>query len=188
VENTNLGAVETETLSRNVASVISPPPVEAEEVEILTAAEIAVVLDKLAGHHLFAIAAVDLATGLRRGELLALPWSNVDLDAATLRVERSLEETKAGLRFKPPKTAHGRRTISLPPSTVTALREHRRKQLETRLASASAGRSRMRWSSANPTVRRSCPPGSAIRGGTPASASSCRASASTACGMRTHPR
>jgi integrase len=38
------------------------------------------------------------------------------------------------LRFKPPKTAHGRRTISLPPNAVTALREHRRKQLETRLA------------------------------------------------------
>jgi integrase len=45
-----------------------------------------------------------------------------------------LEETKAGLRFKPPKTAHGRRTISLPPNVVAALREHRRKQLETRLA------------------------------------------------------
>jgi integrase len=91
------------------------------------------VLDKLAGHQLFAIAAVDLATGLRRGELSALRWSNVDLDAATLRVERSLEETKAGLRFKPPKPAHGRRTISLPANAVTALREHKVKQLELRM-------------------------------------------------------
>ena len=39
---------------------------------------------------------------MRRGELLGLQWGDVDLDKATLKVERSLEETKAGLRLKPP--------------------------------------------------------------------------------------
>jgi integrase len=62
---------------------------------------------------LYSIVGLDLATGLRRGELLALAWYNVYLEAATLRVERSLEQTKAGLAFKKPKTKHGRRTISL---------------------------------------------------------------------------
>jgi integrase len=127
-------AVEAETISRNVAAIISPPKIEAEEVVILDADQIATVLEKLAGHDLYALVAVDLATGLRRGELLALPWSSIDLDGGSLRVERSLEETRGGLRFKPPKTVHGRRTISLPPNAVAALREHRRKQLETRLA------------------------------------------------------
>ena len=51
-----------------------------------------------------------------------------------LRVKRSLEETKAGLRFKSPKTKHGRRTISLPASAVKSLREHRIKQMELLLA------------------------------------------------------
>jgi len=51
-----------------------------------------------------------------------------------VRIERSLEETKSGLRFKPPKTKHGKRTISLPPNAVAVLREHRRKLLETRMA------------------------------------------------------
>ena len=51
-----------------------------------------------------------------------------------MRVERSLEETADGLRFKPSKTKHGRRTISLPPSAVDALRAHRRQQLERRVA------------------------------------------------------
>jgi integrase len=54
-----------------------------------------------------------LATGMRRGEILALRLY-VDLDAAVVHVQRSLEETQAGLRFKAPKTAHGRRIISLP--------------------------------------------------------------------------
>jgi len=127
-------AVESEVLSRNVAGIKSPPKVEHQEVEILTEEQIALVIDKLAGHRLCEIVVVDLASGLRRGELLALRLSDVDLDEAKLRVERSLEETKGGLRFKPPKTAHGKRTISLPPNAVAVLRENRRKLLETRMA------------------------------------------------------
>jgi integrase len=83
---------------------------------------------------LYEIAVVDLATGMRRGELLALRLSDVDLDRATVRIERSLEETREGLRFKAPKTANGKRTISLPTNAVAVLREHRRKLLETRVA------------------------------------------------------
>ena len=75
-----------------------------------------------------------LGSGLRRGELLGLQWGDVDLEGASLRVERSVEETKAGLRFKPPKSRHGRRTVSLPGSVVDVLRAHRRQQLELRVA------------------------------------------------------
>jgi integrase len=76
-----------------------------------------------------------MATGLRRGELLAIRLLvDIDLDAGKVEVRRSLEETKAGLRFKEPKTEHGRRTLSLPPSAITVLREHRKALLETRLA------------------------------------------------------
>jgi integrase len=49
------------------------------------------------------------------------------------KVERSLEQTKAGLRFKCPKTKHSRRTISLPPSAVAMLGQYRKEQLELRL-------------------------------------------------------
>ena len=76
---------------------------------------------------------VALYTGLRRGEQLALRWSNVDLDGARLRVDEALEETRSGLRVKPPKTAAGRRTISLPAIVVDTLREHRQAQLERRV-------------------------------------------------------
>jgi integrase len=127
-------AVATEVLARNVASAISPPKIKEQEIEILTDDQIATVRDRLAGHPLYEIAVLDLATGLRRGELLALRLSDVDLDNATVRVERSLEETKAGLRFKEPKTEHSKRTISLPPNAIGVLREYRRKLLERRLA------------------------------------------------------
>jgi integrase len=65
-----------------------------------------------------------------------LRWRDVDLGQAVpvIEVERSLEQTKAGgLRFKAPKTKHGRRAISLPQSSVDLLRDHRRAQLGLRL-------------------------------------------------------
>jgi integrase len=128
-------AVESEALARNAASVIKPPNVEEEEIEILDAEQIATVLNRLAGHELYPIVFLALATGLRRGELLGLQWGDIDLDGgAFLKVERTLEETKTGLRLKPPKTKHGRRTLALPPSAVAMLRAHRVQQLELRMS------------------------------------------------------
>jgi integrase len=125
-------AVENEVLARNVASVVGPPKVEAREVAILTTDEIALVLERMRGHALEPIVTLALTAGLRRGEILALQLGDLDLEAATLRVQRSLEETHAGgLQFKAPKSAAGVRTIALP---ALVLREHRRKLLELRLA------------------------------------------------------
>jgi integrase len=125
--------VSLEVVSRNVAHAAPPPKVEAAEIAILSAAEIADVLSKLDGHPLHPIVALALGTGMRRGELRGLAWGSFNLDAATVKVERSLEETATGLRLKPPKTRHGRRTISLPTGVVEIIRVHRRRQAEQRL-------------------------------------------------------
>jgi integrase len=127
-------AVKNGTLARNVAGVHAPPSVEEDEIEILTGDQVTDVLAKLDGHNLFPIVSLALATGMRRGELLGLQWGEVDLDAGTLRVERSLEETKSGLRLKPPKSRRGRRNISLPAEAVAMLRDHRVRQMKIRLA------------------------------------------------------
>jgi integrase len=124
-------AVKLEMLSRNVADVVTPPKLKNDEVEILTPDQIRAVRDALKEHRLYPIISLGLATGCRMGELLALRWS--DVDANSVRIGRSLEQTKAGLRFKDPKTRHGRRTISLPPSAARELEQHRRQQLELRL-------------------------------------------------------
>jgi integrase len=122
-------------VARNVATMVDAPRVKAREVEILTPDQLQTVLEALRGKSLYPIVATALGTGLRRGELLALRWQDVDLDKAHLRVERTLEQTKrGGLLFKAPKTKYGRRLVTLPTSTVTLLREHRRAQLELRMA------------------------------------------------------
>ena len=124
-----------EVVERNVASIIKPPALQRQEIEILTAGQIADTLDRIRDHpSLHPIVALALGTGARRGEIAALRWSDIDLDAAKVRIERALEQTKDGLRIKAPKTQAGRRTVSLPASTVAALRDHRRKALEARLA------------------------------------------------------
>jgi integrase len=74
-----------------------------------------------------------LATGMRRGEVLALRWKNVDLDRGMLSVVQSLEQTKNGLRFKDTKTSRVR-AITLPAYAVEELRRLKRQQAEELLA------------------------------------------------------
>src|SRR5579859_330906 len=81
-------AVAWDVIIKNVASVVKPPKVEAEEIEIVR--DITKLLQTLRGKSLYPIAMLALATGMRRGELLALRWQDVDFDAGTVRVERSL--------------------------------------------------------------------------------------------------
>jgi integrase len=120
-------------VQQNVASLVDAPKVSQTEIEIIREDEIRTVLQRLRGRTMYPIAMLALGTGMRRGELLALRWQDVALDAGKLKVERSLEQTKAGLRFKSPKTKHGRRTIAIDPMTITELRRHWREQQERRL-------------------------------------------------------
>ena len=84
---------------------------------------------------MFTIIFLALATGLRRGEILGLRWSDVDLARRTLTVAQSLEQTATGgLRFKAPKTKRSRRTIALSPAVVEELQAHRAKRAADRLA------------------------------------------------------
>jgi integrase len=71
-----------------------------------------------------------LATGLRRGEALALHWSDVDLDTALLRVRWTLSRTSQGLQLDEPESDKSRRTVPLPRRAIEALRVHRARQLE----------------------------------------------------------
>src|SRR5437868_3683699 len=74
---------------------------------------------------------VAAATGCRRGELLAMRWSDVDLYGRSVRINKSLEQTKAGLRVKGTKNEESR-PISLPASTIEILKTVREQQQERR--------------------------------------------------------
>ena len=120
---------------RNAAAAEPPPQVEAEEVVVLDGEQIKSLVERLRGRAMYPRVITALFTGVRRGELLALRWHDVDLEKEpTLRVREAIEETKAGLRFKTPKTENSVREISLPDIVVEALREHRQKQREQRVA------------------------------------------------------
>jgi integrase len=121
-------------IQSNPARHAKRPKEASGEIEILRESEVRTVLEKLQGRRLWLICALGLSTGLRRGELLGLRWADVDFDTGRIHVTQSLEETKAGLRLKPPKTKQGRRQLSVPVSIIAELRSHRRKQTEQRLA------------------------------------------------------
>lgn len=119
---------------KNVATAQQPPTPEDEEVVIVEQDRIKELLAKLTGRSMYAKAITALFTGARRGEILAMRYRYLDLDQKTWEICESLEETKKhGVRVKRPKTKAGRRHISLPDIVVTALREHRRGQLELRM-------------------------------------------------------
>jgi integrase len=118
---------------KNVCTLERAPKVIAEEIRILSPQQVNELPALLHGHALEAPALVALYTGMRRGELLALRWGNVDLDDEVIRVRESLEQTRGGLRFKEPKSKAGVRDITLPAIVVDVLQAHRKRELERRL-------------------------------------------------------
>lgn len=120
--------------SRNPTVVVKRPAVERRDAAYLTAEQAQRLLDAIRGDRLEALFRIMLATGLRRGEALALHWTDVNLDERWLRVRWTLTRTSDGLRLGEPKTEKSRRTVPLPRSAVDVLRAHRRAQAAERLA------------------------------------------------------
>jgi integrase len=121
-------------VSHNVAAEADPPVSHSKEATTWSKEQVGAFLKSVAADPLTALFRLDATTGLRRGELCGLRWSDVDLDGATIRVSQTIVEVNRQLQFSKPKTASGRRTVSLDPVTVRALRDHRRRQLEQRMA------------------------------------------------------
>ena len=124
-------AVEQQVLARNPADVFKKrlPKVERRELATLSTDQSARLLEAIKHTRVYWPVLLALSTGMRRGEVLALRWKNVDLESATLRVMESLEQTKGALRFKAPKTDRTR-AITLPAFAVDELRRLKRTQAE----------------------------------------------------------
>jgi len=134
-------AVQRGRLSRNVCSLVDPPMMRRSEVVPLTAAEARTVLSGAQDRRNAARWSVALALGLRQGEALGLRWADLDLERETLTVRQALQRQRGrGLVLVPPKSQAGRRTITLPAPLAHAMREHRRAQLEERVAAGSEWR------------------------------------------------
>jgi integrase len=124
-------AVEQQVLARNPAEAFKKrlPKVERREMTTLSADQSARLLAAIKHTRVYWPVLLALSTGMRRGEVFALRWKNVDLERGSLRVMESLEQTKAGIRFKAPKTDRTR-AITLPAFSVDELRRLKRQQAE----------------------------------------------------------
>jgi integrase len=120
---------------RNSADAVNPPRVQHYEMHTMNESDIHIFLEFAMPTPYYALFYLALFTGMRRSELLALRWSDVDMILCQLSVTRALHQLQDGSRiFRQPKTAKGRRLISLSPSTAIVLEEHREQQEEIRQA------------------------------------------------------
>jgi integrase len=119
---------------RNVATLVSPPRIRRPEAQFLTPEQARVFLESMNGHRLEGLFTVSMLLGLRPGEALGLHWRDVDLDAGRLAVRVALHRIDGRLQIDELKTARSRRSIPLPAVALAALRSHRARQLEERLA------------------------------------------------------
>jgi integrase len=126
-------AVRWQMLVGNPAAAVQPPRPERPRLEVVGPEVAEKLLAAARGTSLELPVVLALGTGMRRGELLALRWSEVDLEAGVARVTRSVQETSQGLTFEEPKTDRSRRGVSLPGFVIVALKQHRKEQAERRL-------------------------------------------------------
>jgi integrase len=123
-------AVRWSMVPRNVCDAVDVPQVRREDMHPLTPEQARRFLDAARGERLEALYVVAVYAGLRPGELLALGWE--DVDRGILHVNRALSDGE----FTTPKTKRSRRRIDLSAGSIAALRRHRVRQLEERMARA----------------------------------------------------
>ncbi len=128
-------AVQQQVLAANPADSVKPPRVAPPNIKVLDRPQLGHLLEIAKSTSIGPIVHLAGHTGMRQGEVLAVRWSDVNLDNGTLRVERALEYIPGeGIRFKTPKTARSRRTVTLSNSLVRALRRARAAQAQRRLS------------------------------------------------------
>lgn len=127
-------AVNDGLIPRNVTEAVKAPRPVNKEMKPLSPDQARTLLEAARGERLEALYALAVTTGMRQGEILGLKWEDLDLEAGTLQVRRTLSTAMGGgVRFGPPKTARSRRNIRVPKLALTALRRHRKTQLEKRM-------------------------------------------------------
>jgi integrase len=112
---------------------VKRPGIERREAKHLDDADVTAVLRAAEASRYHPVLVLIAATGLRKGEALALRWDRVDLDAGTVRVAATIARINHKLVISEPKTDRSRRTVPLPAAVVTMLRKHRTEQKAERL-------------------------------------------------------
>ena len=118
-------AVEEKLISVNPAIGCKLPPKKAQEMQVLTHEEMRRFLIQSKQDDFYELALLELATGMRRGEICALKWSDLDFETGALHIQRQAYHVDHGVVISEPKTKQSCRSIILPPSVLNVLRQYR---------------------------------------------------------------
>ena len=118
-------AVDEKLISVNPAIGCKLPPKKAQEMQVLTHEEMRRFLIQSKQDDFYELALLELATGMRRGEICALKWSDLDFETGALHIQRQAYHVDHGVVISEPKTKQSCRSIILPPSVLNVLRQYR---------------------------------------------------------------
>lgn len=119
-------AVQDGLIRMNPAIGCKLPPKKAREMQVLTREELQRFLIQAKFEGYYEVFLLDLATGLRRGELMALQWDDLNFKTGVLNVNKQVYDVRGQLQISTPKTKKSVRKIVLPPAVVAVLREYKK--------------------------------------------------------------
>jgi integrase len=120
-------------IAQNVRDLVEAPAIAHHEMQVLTPDQAKEFLEAASGHRLEALFVLALTTGLREGEILALKWRDLDLEAGMLQVRGNLQRIKGEVFITTPKNRYSRRHVTLSSLATTSLHAHRARQLSERM-------------------------------------------------------
>lgn len=118
-------AVKEGFIKKNPTDGCNPPKLERKEMKVIQPEQIGAYLQAAANRNVLPMFYLELTSGLRRGELLALLWTDLDLEKKSISVCKSVRGSQGELKVSAPKTRHSIRTVVIPRQTVDLLiQEH----------------------------------------------------------------
>lgn len=126
-------AVKWQLVVRNVADAVEPPKAKKYEAKYLTDKQTEELIKVAKGSDIYIPIMIAIYTGARRGEILGLNWSNVNLEKGYIKIVDSLCAIQKGLIIKEPKTKSGIRTIAISSELIKILKQHKITQMKNKL-------------------------------------------------------
>jgi len=126
-------AIKWQLLNYNPCNAVDPPKKSKKEMKVLDEFEIELLLDHVKKEKIYLPVLLALTTGMRRGEICGLKWSDVDFINNVIYVSKALQMIEGTLTLVEPKTQKSNRSVAVPENVMEVLKAERKKQIEYRM-------------------------------------------------------